>query len=251
MLVPQRRDAIMQFIRQKHSASVAELSAMLYISETSIRRDLTYLEKVGMVRKTYGGAVLVTGENEVLSLDARKETEKEAKSRIAHKAIRLIHHGDVIFLDSSSTALAMVPLMGEFVSLTVITNGARIALSLLEHPSIQVYCTGGQLMPNIYSYNGALARKTIEGMHADKVFVSPKGLDLAQGAYCASEEEAAIRRAMIDNSSQTILLCAAQKLGKRATFHLCNLNEIHTLVCDIAPGEQWRQTFDHHRITCL
>lgn len=251
MLVPDRRQAIIDYLQEKHSASVAELSRMFFVSETSIRRDLTILERSGFVHKTYGGVVLMQGENSLLALDARRETEKEAKHIIARKAAGLIHNGDVIFLDSSSTSLAMVPFLPHFTSLSVITNGAKIAVALAEHPHIRVYSTGGLMTPNIFSYHGAIALQTLSAMHADRLFVSPKAVDLGRGAYCVDEEEAAIRRMMIDNSNETILLCAARKLGSRATFHLCGFDEIGVFVCDTTPDADWQACFDAHNIICL
>lgn len=251
MLVPERRDAIMSYLKEKHSVSVTELSRKLYISETSIRRDLSYLEKKGLLRKTYGGAILVTGENQLLSLSARTETEKEAKILIAQKAVSLIRDGDVLFFDSSSTCLAMIPFIRDFSSLVIVTNGAKAALALVELPFVRVYSTGGLLHPNIYSYSGPNAHKVIEKIQANKCFISPKGLDKVQGAFCTSEDEAAIRRAMIQHSQETILLCAGKKLSKQAAFHLCSLDEINTLVLDEAPDATWAAQLHEHSVQVL
>ena len=251
MLVPQRRDAILEYIKKQHSVSVEELSKMLFISPTSIRRDLTYLAEKGLVRKTYGGAIVVSDENEMLSLDARSATEKEAKGIIARKAISLVRDGDVIFLDSSSTALAMLPYFRNFASLTVITNGAKAALALTEIPSLKVYCTGGRLKPQVYSYTGPIALEMVNQIHADKCFVSPKGLDIELGAFCAGEDEASIRKAMMERSRQTILMCASKKLDKRAAFRLCPMKSIHTIVLDTAPDENWQACFAENGVNIL
>lgn len=250
MLLPDRREAIMRLLREKHSISVSDLSRQLYISETSIRRDLTYLERNGLLKKTYGGAVLVTGENQVLSLEARQRTEASAKSIIARKAVTTIVDGSVIFIDSSSTALAMAPYMDKFNALTVITNGAKIALALVENSNIQVYCTGGLLTHRIYSYSGSLACDTIKKLQADVLFVSPKSLDIVKGAFCAGEEEAAVRRAMLQNSRKTVLLCNRQKMGRYAPFHLCGYDQIDTIISDQEPEPEWSECFAKHGIAC-
>lgn len=214
MLVPERREAILAYLKERHTASVEELSRLLFVSPTSIRRDLSWLDGQGLVRKTYGGAILVSGENEMLSLDARSATEKEAKNIIARKAISLVRDGDVIFLDSGSTALAMIPYLRRFSSLTVVTNGAKAAQALTELPAVKVYCTGGRLKPHAYSYTGPIALETVSRIHADRCFISPKGLDINNGAYCAGEDEAFIRKAMMEHSRETVLLCASKKLDK-------------------------------------
>ena len=105
MLSVERQQAVYEYICAHHSASVAELSKHFFISETSIRRDLQKLERSGLIHKTYGGAVLVQGDNEVISLEARQQVEREAKAIIAKKAASLVKNGDVIFLDSSSNGV--------------------------------------------------------------------------------------------------------------------------------------------------
>lgn len=188
MLIPERQQAILDFLKEHHAASVNQLSRMLFVSETSIRRDLTRLEKAGLVQKTYGGAILVQGENEVLALNARLEANKEAKILIARKAAAMVTNGSVVFLDSSSTALCMVPFLGRLQSLSVITNGARLAVAFAEYPHVRVYCSGGLLAAHIYSFNGAIAQQALRSMQADMAFVSVKALDPQTGAFCVSEE---------------------------------------------------------------
>lgn len=251
MLVPQRHQAIMSLLHEKQVVTVAELSQTLFVSETSIRRDLTRLEKLGYLRKTYGGAMLIHGENDVISLTARMETEKEAKSTIARKAVSLVQSGGVIFLDSSSTALAMTPYLAKLDRLTVMTNGARVATALAEHPHIKVYSTGGLLMHSTYSFHGAIAQRALSGMHATLSFVSIKAIDLGKGAFCADEEEAQVRRIMLQNSSKKVLLCNSKKFGKQSSFYLCGLEDVDYLVTDQPPNDVWLSRFADASVQCL
>lgn len=248
MLPLERREAILEYLKLNHAATVTDLSSRFFVSETSVRRDLDKLERAGYVKKTYGGAILIEGGNSVLSLDARRQTEKEAKTVIAQKAVDLIRNGDVVFLDSSSTALAMAPLLQRFTNLSVITNGVQIAVGLAAYPQLRTYCLGGLVMPNIFSCNGALTRRMLEGMRTDTLFVSPKAVEPDGGVFCADEEEAAVRRLMLEKSDTVVLLCAAKKLGRRAAFHLCDLSEIDTVVSDQVPDATWCERFASHGI---
>ena len=130
MLAYDRQQAVLDFIREQHSATVTELSKRFFISETSIRRDLARLEHAGFIHKTYGGAVIVDGNNEVLSLEARQQVESEAKVAIARKASSLVSNGQVIFLDSSSTVLSLVPFLSQLQNLSVITASLKTAMML-------------------------------------------------------------------------------------------------------------------------
>lgn len=242
MLIPERQNLILNYLKDHHFASVSELSQLLFVSETSIRRDLSCMEKSGLLQKTYGGAILVQGSSDVPALNARMETSKAEKTCIAKKAASIIADGSTIFLDSSSTALYMVPFLGEKQKLSVITNGARLAVSLAEYPHIRVYCSGGCLSPHIFSYNGAIAQQMLNEMHADFSFISIKALDSISGAFCANEEETQIRRIMLKNSHTHVLLCSARKLSKTSTFHLCNLDEVDYIVMDTSPQDEILQS---------
>lgn len=251
MLSYDRQQAIMEYIRQHHSASVAELSKIFFISETSIRRDLQKLERSGLIHKTYGGAVLMQNDNEVISLEARQQIQRESKVVIARKTAGLVENGDVIFLDSSSTALSMVPFLSNLTSLSVITHGLRIANALSEYPQIKVYVLGGLLNARTFSIRGALTRQMLCGMFAKHFFVSPKGVDSHGNVFCVDEEEAYIRRMMMDQSEYTTLLCNCKKLGQTASFRLCSLKEVNTLVCDEEPDDYWKELALEDNITLL
>lgn len=248
MLLAERREVILNMIKENHTVTVDELSRKLYISETSARRDLNYLAQKGLVTRTYGGAIWASEKNRLLSLSARQKELKGAKVDIARKAVSLVKHGDVIFLDSSSTALELGALLPSEADLTVITNGARIAVDLVGKPGIKVYSTGGALMPNIYSYNGLCAMEMIEQFHADKFFVSPKAVKKGRGFFCTNEEETAVRRAMMKNSKETVMLCTARKLDNTAPFFLCDFESIDYFICDETLSEEWDNELKMHDV---
>lgn len=239
MLPYERQQAIFEYIRAHHSASVLELSQQFYISETSIRRDLSRLERSGLIRKTYGGAILLQGDNEVISLEARRQVDHEAKLVIARKAAEQIRNGQVVFLDSSSTAMLMVPFLSGLANLSVVSNGLKTASALAAYPQFKVYVLGGLLNTHTFSMCGTLTCQMLQDLHAGILFVSPKGVDKNGNVYCADEEEAYVRHLMMKNSEKTILLCNHSKLGQRGAFHLCTLKEIDTFVCDQTPEEKW------------
>jgi len=251
ILVPERREAILEYIQQNHSATVAELSAKFFIGETSIRRDLSKLEKSGFLRKTYGGAILLPANNNVLALEARRHIEEVEKIAIARKATSLINDGDVIFLDSSSTSLAMVPFLKNFNSLSVVTHGIPTAVNLLSFPQIKVYLAGGFIKSNLQSCNGVFTCAVFSSMQANKTFISPKAVDRLFGVYCSNEEEMNVRNTMLEHSIQAILLCNTTKFDQSAQFHLCELKKFQVIVCDKNPDKEWREIFSKNQIKLL
>lgn len=251
MLSADRTQAIYTYIQKQHSASVAELSKQFFISETSIRRDLQKLASLGLIRKTYGGAIVIQGNNEVIALEARQQMERAEKVDIAQKAAAMVKNGNVIFLDSSSTTLSMVPFFSRLSDLSVITNGLQIAAALTKYPQFKIYVLGGLLNNRTFSLCGTLTRQLIGNMHANCAFVSPKGVDSAGHIYCANEEEADVRRMMIELSDQAVLLCSHKKLGQHAAFRLCDLGDITTFVCEQTPEAYWTDMLKEKNVTLV
>ena len=251
MFVIDRQKSVLDYLRINHTASVTDLSQKFFVSETTIRRDLTRLEKSGYLTKTYGGAVLAEGHNSVLALEARLDIEKNEKSDIARKAVSLVKNGDILFLDSSSTSLALVNYLGRLTNLSVITHGLKIASGLAAYPHIKVYLAGGLVTSNLYSCSGVLTCNMLKGMHADKAFVSPRAIDASYRVYCANEEEAFVRHTMMEHCDQTILLCSSKKLNNHAPFYLCSLSEIGTMVCEHNLDKKWTDFFTEKGITFL
>jgi len=250
MLKEERLQAIYEYIHEQKFVHVAELSQAFFISETSIRRDLTKLENSGLIKKTYGGALIKENINDVLPLKARANTAAKAKNVIAEKAKQFIRAGDVIFMDSSSTVLALVPHLKNIPNLTVITHGLKIACDLVEHTKVKVYCLGGLISTHTYSANGMMTIHALQNMRANKFFVSPKGISHS-GVYCASEEEAEIRRIMLEHSDETYLLCSVNKFDQTAVFQLCSLDRIKQIITDEEPEEKWKETFEAKQINMI
>lgn len=243
-----RRQQIIAYLHKKHEVTVAELSKMFYVSETTIRRDLDKLDRLGFIEKIYGGAVLIQGENSVLPLTSRERQFWEEKTIIAQTAADLVNHGDVVFLDSSSTALAMAPFLARRSNVTVITNSIKTSAVLTEFADIKVYCSGGRIVPNTYSCNGSYTCKMLLSIHANLCFISPKAVHLTSGVFCSDEEEGELRRVMIKQSDRSVLLCNTAKLHQYANFYLCGLDQIDTIICEKKPNESWLNCFAQNNI---
>ena len=251
MLTLERQLSILEYLKHHHCVSVAELSQIFYISQTSIRRDLDKLEGLGLIRKTYGGAVLVQGNNEVISLEARSKIGKEAKSVIAKRAITLLHDNDVIFMDSSSTVLAMAPYLGQVGHVSVITNGLMLASALAEYPNCNLYVLGGYVTPHTHSMHSSTAFRMVDEVHADYLFFSPKAVDNDGNIYCADADEANIRRHMMRKCEHTVMLCDHNKLEHYASFKLCTIRDISTMISEVIPSPEFSKQLQDNGVNIM
>lgn len=250
MLTVERIQEIIAALKSKNAVTVKELAKKYYASESTIRRDLDKLEKMGMIKKIYGGAVLLEGINSEIPLLVREGEQKSAKDMIAHLASFLVENGQVLCLDSSSTVLHMVPHLREFERLTILTNGAKTAVECSTLSGARIHSTGGLLRENSLSFIGEAAKVACANFYTDILFFSCRAFSLEGGLSDISEEEAALRRQMIKNTKKAVLLLDSSKLD---ALSFCRIGEpdIHTVITDTRPRQEWLDYFARKNIQLI
>lgn len=222
----ERQEEIMHLLEQRKSMTVRTLSQLLYTSESTVRRDLAELERSGRVRRTFGGVVLEETLNKEVPLLLRRSQNHKQKELIAKKTRPLLSNGKVIFLDASSTVAHLVPIIGEFSDLTVITNSPNTALELGTVGGVRTFCTGGLLLEASQAFVGAEAEDTVRRFNADIMFFSSRGIDGDGNITDSSVEETSLRRLMLSHSQKSYFLYDSSKQGKRFMYNLCNIKDI-------------------------
>ncbi len=231
----EREKYILEKLLAQKQVSVKELAKELYTSEPSVRRDLASLENQNLLRRIHGGAVLLESALSELRIPfvIRELEQSDAKIIMAQKAIELVHDNDVIFLDASSSAYALIPFLAAKKNLTVITNGLKAMYKLAEY-NINTVSTGGKLLNSCLALVGENSYEVINGFNADIAFFSCRGLSLGGKLTDISEEEDNVRKQMIKNSNKSYLLCAAEKIGKTYYHNLCTVKEISGIITEKA-----------------
>ena len=228
----EREERILSALLEKESMSIRELSAQLYVSQPTLRRDLIKLEQMGKIVRTHGGAQLLTKPaDQKIPFYLRQQEQNDAKSHMAEKAIEFIRDGDIIMLDGSTSAHTIIPLLSRFHNLIVITNSAKSAF-LLGNMGIENICTGGRMITRSLCYIGEDAERTVRNYNADVLFFSCRGLSMDGRLTDTSVEENDLRRCMLRQSAKRILLCDSSKLGNVYLNNLCALSEVDDLICE-------------------
>ena len=233
MLKTEREHEIINILKGKKGfVTVKELCERLFASESSIRRDLTALANKGMIKKTYGGAEIVTNFSNVVDFSKRTHHNITAKKIIAKKAVKLIDDRSIIFLDQSSTAFYLANELLERNSVTVITNNIEI-LSLLSNSGIRVVASGGYLSSeNRNCLIGSDAQSIFENTYADMVFFSAKSLSDEGIISDCTRDEVVLRNSMIKNSAKKIFLCDSEKFGTMSAYKQCRLCDVDYLISE-------------------
>lgn len=246
-----RFDKIMGIMAEERAVSVESLSKRLYVSSSSIRRDLTELDRQGMLRRTYGGAVSKDSLEKELPVDIRMNEQKEAKLVIARLAASLVSDNDFVFMDSSTTTFYMAQHLHARTGVTMFTNGVRMAMEMVDLPHTTVYCTGGRLRPYSLSFVGESAKICLQEHNVNKVFFSCASMDITRGITATNEEECTVRRFILEKCRNNILLCDSSKFDQISFCRISGFERISCLVTEKEPSDIWKKSLAGFGITLI
>ncbi|QHV99954.1 DeoR/GlpR family DNA-binding transcription regulator [Spirosoma endbachense] len=251
MLPNQRRDKILELLKEDGSAKVIDLAKIFKVTEVTIRQDLEKLEKDGLVTKEHGGAYLKNVEDQVRTFSLGNQENIDRKERIATKCLEFIESGDSIILDSGSTTTEIAKKLRGYKNLTVITNALNIALILGAEPGIEVIMTGGEFKPPTLSLTGQKAADFFKGINVQKLFLATAGISLKSGLTYPSISDLVVKKAMIDAADTTYLVADSTKIGKSAFASLGALSLIDYIITDAGIEEKHKQVFHDNEIELI
>ncbi|MCL6444028.1 MAG: DeoR/GlpR family DNA-binding transcription regulator [Alicyclobacillus sp.] len=242
MLPAERQRAILQYLNERGSIRVKELSRIFSVTEETVRRDLHILEMEGKLRRSHGGAVRIDDDTPAETSYLVRESEHvPEKMAIARIALTYVEPGDSIILDASSTALHVANALPN-VPLTVLTNSLKIAMELAPKDKIEVISTGGILRASSLSYVGPMAEEAIERFHVNKAFLSCKGVHVDHGFTESNALQALVKRKMVEISDTLFLLADHSKIQVRDFTKVGDVDEIDVLITDAdTPDEDVRR----------
>lgn len=232
MLPHQRREKILELIREDGHAKVLDLSRLFKVTEVTIRQDLERLEKEGMIKREHGGAVLTNMDAGVKNITLQNQKNMAEKVAIAQKAVSFIENGDTIILDSGSTTTEIAKLLVDFQNITVITNALNIAFILGAHPNINLVVTGGEFKAPTLSLTGQKAADFFYNLNVDKLFLATAGITLKSGLTYPSISDICVKRAMIESANEVYLVADSSKIGINSFASLGALSLINLLITD-------------------
>lgn len=211
--------------------NVDKIAKTLFMSAPSVRRHLSSLAEKGLVIRTHGGAIANynTMQNKNIPLYLRMTSMSEEKNVIAQKAYTLVHDGDVVFLDASSTSFHLIPYLRNLRDITVITNSLKNAITLAEL-GIKTISLGGEInTSNLYS-GGHQTVDMIKAYNADIVFFSCDAI--SDDGICSDNscESCFIRKALMNNAKTRVLIIDNTKFHKQKWHNMCSVADVDYLI---------------------
>lgn len=231
MSITKRQESILALLDEHGYMTVERLSSLTYTSPSSIRRDLTHLENLSLVKRTHGGASSHTEVGQVVPFSSRMAKNVAEKRRIARAASELITDGMTVMLDGSTTAGFLIPYIAKHRDITLFTNNMLTAINGVNH-GILTHCIGGVAIGGSAVLSGERAYAEVERINPDILFFSSRGLDRDGNISDPVPEEHHLRELMLRNARFSVFLCDSGKFGTKSLYTLTNLDKINACVFD-------------------
>jgi DeoR family fructose operon transcriptional repressor len=233
MYAPERHRAIVEAVARDGRASVVQLSDSLAVAPETIRRDLSVLERQGLVRRVHGGAMPAGRLGFEPSVDSRELALPDEKRRIAEAAIAELPTEGAIILDAGTTTGAMIDLIPDSVELTVVTNSVLHAAALSKHKNINVMMLGGRVRSRTLACVDEWAVQSLRGLYADVAFVGANGITPSRGLTTPDRAEAAIKNAMLMSARRRVVLADNSKFGDDHFASFGKLEDVDVVITDV------------------
>lgn len=228
-----RREQILAYLSVNDRGSVGELSQALGVSEVTIRKDLDLLESQGLLVRVHGGAMASGRGRLEQHFAAREQQHLDEKRRIAQAAARLIHAGQHIFLDGSTTSLQVARLLKDREDLTVVTNGLYTALELNFSPGVTTIVVGGTMRRRSSSLVGSLSAELVQRLRLDIGFFGAQAVT-AEGLMEGDLDEAQLKQRMVQIAALTVGIADSSKFGRTAFSVFALPHELDRVITDSA-----------------
>ncbi|MDO5038614.1 DeoR/GlpR family DNA-binding transcription regulator [Clostridium sp.] len=252
MLAVERRHKIVIQIQEEKKVLVQELAVKFSVTEETIRRDLEKLEDQGILKRTYGGAIVNEGTNVDMPLDMREVINKEGKVNIAERVEEEIKDGDTIMLDSSSTAYYVAKgLRKSNKRVTLITNSLKVITDLQDYKNINLILAGGVFRESSKSFTGKWAQSIIKNYYVNKAIICCKGIDIERGVMDSNEEEAEVKKVMVNSASKVILVVDSIKFDKSSFVNIVQFKDIDYIYTDKDVNDKWKKVLKNNKIELI
>lgn len=240
MISQERRSRILQITEDSGFVSLHQLVAEVGASESTVRRDLEFLDASGQLQKTRGGAAFL-GDAQV-DFDVRRHHASHEKQQIAERTAQLIVPGETILLDGGTTTLEVARcLHGK--PLQVVTNSLPIASLLMNQTEIEVIFIGGVVYPRTGVALGEQAVAALKNINVSRLVMGAGGIT-EEGLFNSNALLVETERQMIAAADRVTVVADSGKFGQRALTHLCRLDAVHQIVTDDGIPDSWREVLN-------
>lgn len=245
-----RLNKIEQHIQNVGSISLDNLCEAFKVSKNTIRRDIAELELRGSIKKVYGG-IVSTPRDGVEPFESREIKHQSEKKLIAEIASEIVEDGDVIFIDSGTTCMHLLPFLAKKNNLTIITANLNVIMTAVPYHNLTIISTGGVLYRDTNSFTGPNIIDFLKNFNISKAFLASTGVSLSRGVTNTSPLEHDIKRYLIEKSTTRVLLVDHTKFDIVSLMTYCKLENLDYFVTDKTPPQEYLTYFGLNNVKLL
>ena len=250
MYAEERQQAIADLLTQRGRLSVTELAQRFTVTTETVRRDLSTLERAGIVRRVHGGAIPAASLSVLeVAVNERDLAQSEQKDRVAEAAVAYLPtNGGSVLLDAGTTTARLAGLLPLDVAFTVFTNAVPIAGRLAGRGNVDLHVLPGRVRRTTQAAVGEETVAARSRLRTDVAFVGTNGLSVAHGLSTPDASEAAAKNAMIRSAQRVVVLADSSKIGHESTVRFGDLDQVDVLITDDGLRDDDRATLEAHDI---
>lgn len=249
MLAKERQNEISRLIGKNGAVMTATLVKRFGVSVETVRRDLLEMEGNGELIRVHGGAVAKSDMKPELGLKERNEEYKSQKNDLSLKAMRFIQDGDIIGLESGSTAIFFAEaLKSAFKNLTVVTNSMDVFNILVGCEGFSVILCGGYFMKNENAFYGSLTINMLKNLHIQKVFICPSAVSIEHGICDYQDELYLVQEQLLKIADEVFVVADSSKFEKKALLKLDDMKTEYTYITDNDLSEELVRLYKENNI---
>ncbi|MBQ8203525.1 MAG: DeoR/GlpR transcriptional regulator [Clostridia bacterium] len=233
MFANERQEKIYELLQKNGAVTTSGLVETFKVSIETVRRDLLNMELEGRLTRVHGGAVAKNDMKPFFNLEKRNTEFEAEKEELSIKAMEFINEGDIIGIDSGSTAIIFSKLLRtKFSKLTVVTHSLDVFNLLCCHKEFSVILCSGQFLKGENAFYGALTLDALSTLHIQKSFIFPSAVSLENGICDYQSELYQIQREYFKHSDEIFVLADSSKFQKNAMLKVSDMSKAHIYITD-------------------
>ena len=248
----ERLHNIAEYITDNGFVTMEQIRDEFNIAMPTVRKDISELASQGLIEKVYGGAkAKVSPSKNMHMFKNRRSVRMEAKNEIARKAAEIIDDGDVIYIDSGTTAAAIIEYIKDK-HVTIITSNMAAVMASAEVDNVGVYILGGKFNRDTMSVDHADPKEIMGVFNVDKAFMAATGYSIEGGIAQDSPTECVIKKHILGMATEAYLIIDSSKIGKKALIRYANPDAIHAIITDgIIDKKEYKEFFKRNSINII
>jgi DeoR family fructose operon transcriptional repressor len=244
MYAQERQQFILSTARARGRVEVGALADELSVTVETVRRDLTALERLGVLRRVHGGALPVARTSLERTLETRQSEYADAKRRIGARAVMELSDGNTVLFDAGTTTLAVVDALPPSLRITAITNSVEISARLAVRPKTELMMLGGRVRPTTGATVGEWVTAALRDLWVDVAFLGTNGFSVEHGLTTPDQAESVAKQSMVESARRLIGVADASKAGQVHLHKFADTSDLALLISDDELDADTEQDFE-------